>query len=190
MKRLGKLVLVPATTIIAGHAYVGCLHGDTDIMKRSYVIACEGDREILKGEGETDAFTCRFKNGNTYPYLRNELYKFVFQYNVPSLANPRKIVGMNQIDITSSDIEHIIVNKIGSLGNDVEAIIDFDSNTAKLLTKDVGFSLSDVVAILESMKTKDSGEHSSMGEYVGNITMDKTIDMKIFELKQKYNGQA
>lgn len=188
MKRLGKLVLVPATTIIAGRAYVGCLHGDTDIMKRSYVIACEGDTEIEKEEGETDAFTCRYKNGNTYPYLREELYKFVLEYDVPSLANPRKIVGKNQIDIASGDIEHIVVNKIGSMGNHVEALIDFDSNTAKLLTKDVAFSLSDVITILESMKSNDKGEHSSLGEYAKNLMIDQSIDIKIAELKTKYNG--
>ena len=177
MKRIGKILLVPATTIKKGRAYVGCLHGDKDINKRSYVIASEGDTEIERGEENDDAFNCRFKNGNTYPFFRKELFQFVFEYDVPSLANPRKSVGKNQTAIADGDYEFIIVNHIGAM-SDVEVIIDFDANVAKLLTKEIGFSLGEVVAILESMKNNDTGELSTL----------EFIDIKIAELKAKYNG--
>lgn len=183
MKRIGKILLVPATTITKGRAYVGCLHGDTNINKRTFLVACEGEEE----DPETEAFSCRFENGNTYPYMKKELFNFFFEYDVPSLANPRKTIGQNQTPIADADYDHIIQNQIGSMC-DVETRIDFDSNTAKLLTKEVGFSLTEVISILESMKNNDSGALSSMSEYICNTAMDETIDKKIVELKKKYNG--
>lgn len=188
MKRLGKILIVPATEIIAGRAYVGALHSDIAINNLSAVIASEGEYDVEKEDGEFDCFTCRYKNGNTYPYLRKELFKFVFEYQVPSLANPRKMVGSNQVDFSDSDYQHIVEKQIGSMGNDVEVIIDFDSNTAKLLTNEIHFTLAEMINILESLKSNDTGELSSLAEYAHNQSFDKQIDMKIKHLKHQYNG--
>jgi hypothetical protein len=166
------------------------LHGDTSLHRRSSVVACEGEQDVDKTDTEQDCFSCRYANGNTYPYMRNELFKFVFEYQVPSLANPRKMVGTNQVDFSDTDYSFIVENQIGSMGNDVEAFIDFDSNKAKLITKEIGFTLNEVITILNSMKSNDTGEGSSLGEYARNLIFDEQVDKKIKQLKRQYNGEA
>lgn len=188
MKRLGKVQLVPATNIITGRTYIGCLHRYTAFHNRSSVIAIEGEENIDKNDQEQDCFTCRFQNGNTYPYLRSELFKLMFEYQVPSLANARKILGTNLIEFSDTDYQFIVENQIGLIGNDIEAIIDFDLKVAKLITKEITFSLNEVITILENLKMNDGGEMSSLAGYVCNTRIDQQLNEKIKQLKTQYNG--
>lgn len=170
MKRVAKLLLVPAGDIVKGRAYVACLHGNTDYHNRTHVIASESEDDHDK---ENDCFTCRFENGNTYPFMRNELFKFVAEYEVTAITDPTKIVGTNKIDVSCADYEHIITNPIGRVSY-IEINIDFDNNVARLLTKQCTYTFEEMVKVLESMKFNDA--------------MDNRIDQKIKELREQYKS--
>lgn len=175
MKRNAKIKLVPAETIVPGQTYIGCLHGDTSVAKRSVVVVCDEQDFDMDDKSDEGCYTCRFENGNTYPYLKVELFKFVAEYEVPSLANPRKMVGTNTIDLDWSDYVWTVNNPIVDTPNRAEVVIDFDNNKAKLLILPKVFTVGEVVKILKEVK--------SLNE---DSTSDFVIEEKIKQLKSIY----
>jgi hypothetical protein len=174
MRRNAKIKLVPAETIVKGQTYVGCLHGDTSIPKRSVVVVCE-EQTDLEDDSDRDCFNCRFENGNVYPYMKEELFKFVAEYDVPSLANPRKMIGTNTVDLDWCDYKHLIPSVVVDTPNTVEVSIDFDNNKAKVLTNEKVFNLNEVITMLNDIKSAE-----------GDLTGDLVIDKRIKELKKNY----
>lgn len=175
MKRNAKIKLVPAETIVPGKTYMGCLHGDTSSSKRSVVVVCEEQEFDNTDKSDSDCYTCRFENGNTYPYIKGELFVLVAEYDVPSLANPRKMIGTNKIELDWSDYQGMVKNPIVDTPNRAEVVIDFDNNKAKIMTGVKVFSMKEVIDILNSVK--------SLNE---DSTGDMVIDRKVKELKKLY----
>jgi hypothetical protein len=182
MKRIVKIILEEVTEIVKGQSYVACLHGDTTLHRRSHVIACE---DVDLNESES-CVTCRFENGNTYPYMKGELFQLIARYDVPSLANPRKFVGKNDVPFSCANYGEIIKDQIGSVTKDVEVFIDMDTNTARLMKGQVTFTFDELIRILQNMKVDD--ESSSNDDYLVDQILNEHIDKKIRELKKEYKN--
>jgi hypothetical protein len=175
MKRNAKIKLVPAETIVPGKTYMGCLHGDTSSSKRSVVVVCEEQEFDNTDKSDSDCYTCRFENGNTYPYIKEELFVLVAEYDVPSLANPRKMIGTNTIELDWSDYKWMTDSAIVDTPSRTEIAIDFNRNNAKVTANPKRFSLTDVLNILDDLKMNND-----------DTLHNQKINMQILTLKQNY----
>jgi hypothetical protein len=167
MKRIVKIILEEVTEIVKGQSYVACLHGDTTLHRRSHVIACE---DVDLNESES-CVTCRFENGNTYPYMKGELFQLIAKNDVP---------------FSCANYGEIIKDQIGSVTKDVEVFIDMDTNTARLMKGQVTFTFDELIRILQNMKVDD--ESSSNDDYLVDQILNEHIDKKIRELKKEYKN--